>query len=117
MVMEPVTGFFQLLSDKTRLSILQLLWAKGELCVCEITGALEESQPKISRHLALLREGRIILDQRRGTWVHYRLHPDMPQWQRQILAECFAQPLMGAVLETHLARLGGAAADARHCAA
>lgn len=117
MVMEPVTGFFQLLSDKTRLSVLQLLWAKGELCVCEITGALEESQPKISRHLALLREGRLILDQRRGTWVHYRLHPDMPQWQRLILTECFAQPLMAMVLETHLARLGGPVDGARHCAA
>ena len=43
---------FKTLSDETRLSLVLLLREKGELCVCELTTTLRESQPKISRHLA-----------------------------------------------------------------
>lgn len=48
---------FKNLSDDTRLSLVLLLREKGELCVCELSETLRQSQPKISRHLALLREG------------------------------------------------------------
>ena len=47
---------FSLLSDRTRLRALMLIQAEGELCVCELTFALGESQPKVSRHLALMRQ-------------------------------------------------------------
>ena len=47
---------FKNLSDETRLSLVLLLREKGELCVCELVSILKETQPKISRHLALLRE-------------------------------------------------------------
>ena len=47
---------FALLSDPTRLRALMLIHAEGEACVCEMTCALEQSQPKISRHLAVMRE-------------------------------------------------------------
>ena len=47
--------FFKALSDLTRLRMLVLLSHEGELCVCELTHALDEIQPKISRHLAQLR--------------------------------------------------------------
>ncbi len=45
-------SLFQLLSDPTRLRCLLLMQVEGELCVCELTHALDLSQPKISRHLA-----------------------------------------------------------------
>jgi ArsR family transcriptional regulator, arsenate/arsenite/antimonite-responsive transcriptional repressor len=46
--------FFMALADKTRLRLLNLM-RDGEICVCFFTEVLEESQPKISRHLAYLR--------------------------------------------------------------
>lgn len=77
--------FFKCLSDPTRLDILKLVLQKENICVCEITEQLELSQPKISRHLALLRNLSILLDQRKGQWVYYRLNPDLPQWAHEIL--------------------------------
>ncbi|TCM65826.1 ArsR family transcriptional regulator [Acinetobacter calcoaceticus] len=79
------TDFFKCLSDSTRLDILKLILAKQNICVCEITEQLELSQPKISRHLALLRNFSILQDQRQGQWVYYRLNPNLPQWANEIL--------------------------------
>jgi ArsR family transcriptional regulator len=78
------------MADRTRLRILVLLASAGELCVCELTHALDEIQPKISRHLALLREPGIVLDRRRGQWIYYRLNPDLPGWARDLLAAAVA---------------------------
>jgi ArsR family transcriptional regulator len=76
---------FKLLSDPTRLRCAMLLHAEASLCVCELTEALELSQPKISRHLAMLREGGLVQDERRGQWVHYRLHPALSGWVFDVL--------------------------------
>lgn len=77
---------FKLLSDPTRLRCMLLLHAEVSLCVCELTSALELSQPKISRHLAMLREGGLVQDERRGQWVHYRLHASLSNWVFDVLA-------------------------------
>jgi ArsR family transcriptional regulator len=77
---------FRVLSDTTRLRALMLLQAHGELCVCELTHALDETQPKVSRHLAMLREAGMVLDRREGLWIHYRINPKLPAWAREILA-------------------------------
>ena len=79
------TDFFKCLSDPTRLDILKLVIAKQNVCVCEFTEQLELSQPKISRHLALLRNMSILLDQRQGQWVYYRLNPNLPEWANEVL--------------------------------
>lgn len=79
-------GLFSALSGDIRLRCLLLLQHFGELCVCDLTHALGESQPKISRHLGHLREAGLVQDRRQGLWVHYRLHPQLPDWVRQTLA-------------------------------
>jgi len=79
------TDFFKCLSDPTRLDILKIVLAKDNVCVCEITESLNLSQPKISRHLALLRNLSILLDQRKGQWVYYRLNPALPEWAIAVL--------------------------------
>ena len=79
--------FFKILSDLTRLRVLVLLSGEGELCVCELTHALDEIQPKISRHLALLREAELVLDRRQGQWVYYRLNPELPEWAQSVLTQ------------------------------
>ena len=73
-------SFTRTLADSTRLRILMLLLQEEELCVCHLTGILDMVQPKVSRHLAVLREKGILLDRRSGLWIHYRLHPDLPVW-------------------------------------
>lgn len=72
-----------------------LIHAEGEACVCEMTCALEQSQPKISRHLAVMREAGIVESRREGTWIHYRINPEFPAWAREVmeLAHQRIQPL------------------------
>jgi ArsR family transcriptional regulator len=64
-----------------------LLQEHGELCVCELIQALNRSQPHVSHHLAKLRKEGIIQDRRQGLWVHYRLHPDLPDWALGVMRE------------------------------
>ena len=81
---------FRMLADSTRQRILMLLQAHGELCVCELTHALDLSQPKISRHLAHLREAALLLAQRNGQWMYYRINPALPDWAQVILQQALA---------------------------
>jgi ArsR family transcriptional regulator len=73
-----------LLGDPTRRTMLALLAVEGEVCVCEFVAALDELQPSVSRHLALLREGGWITSRREGTWMHYRL-ARLPGWGHSLL--------------------------------
>ena len=79
---QPLTplSFCKLLADDTRLHSVLLIQAEQELCVCELTAALQETQPKISRHLAMLRKAGLLQDRRQGQWVYYRLSVDLPLW-------------------------------------
>ncbi len=76
---------YKCLSDDTRLRCVTLLQQEGKLCVCELTEALALSQPKISRHLAQLRQYGLLQDSREGQWVYYRINPDLPDWVSPIL--------------------------------
>ncbi|MDV7106060.1 metalloregulator ArsR/SmtB family transcription factor [Vibrio sp. TH_r3] len=77
--------FFKMLSDETRVRCLLLIAREQELCVCELTHALQESQPKVSRHLAQLRQSGILQDQRKGQWVYYRVADNLPGWLQKII--------------------------------
>jgi ArsR family transcriptional regulator len=70
--MNELTSIFKALSDETRLRIIKLL-EQGELCVCDITAALDMVQPKVSFHLNALKEAGLIRDRKQGRWIHYRL--------------------------------------------
>jgi ArsR family transcriptional regulator len=84
MTLEPET-LFRALADPTRLRTVLLLVAEDELCVCELTHALGLSQPKISRHLAALRESGLLEARRSGQWMYYRISPALPEWAENIL--------------------------------
>lgn len=71
--MYKLTSLFKVLSDETRLRILVLLYNK-ELCVCQLQGILEESQPKISKHLAKLRDMGFVNDERKEKFIYYYLN-------------------------------------------
>ena len=65
-------GLFRALADRTRLRVLNLIGGQ-ELCVCYFVEILGMSQPKISRHLAYLRNAGVVHARREGKWMHYRL--------------------------------------------
>lgn len=71
--MEKLLNTFKVLSDETRIRILNLLYNK-KLCVCELCGVLGESQPKISKHLAKLRDMGFVKDERQEQFIFYYLN-------------------------------------------
>src|ERR1700722_7114269 len=83
--MKKPTELFSLLSDETRLRCLVLLQKEEELCVCEISKIIGSIQPKISRHLALMRKSGLVSDERRGQWVYYSLNQSLPDWAKRII--------------------------------
>jgi len=68
-----VTTLFQLLSDETRLRILMLLFQQ-DLCVCELTQIMNESQPKISKHMAKLRTHKLVNANRNEQYIYYSIN-------------------------------------------
>jgi len=104
--MDP-TVFFKCMADQTRLTCLLLLQQEGELCVCELTEALQESQPKVSRHLAQLKKYHLLSDRRQGQWVFYRINHALPDWTQQIIAltnrsnQTFLQPSLNNLASMH----------------
>jgi ArsR family transcriptional regulator, arsenate/arsenite/antimonite-responsive transcriptional repressor len=70
---------FKALADPVRLRLLSLIASHegGEACVCDLTDAFELTGPTISHHLKVLRESGLIAGERRGTWIYYRVHPEV----------------------------------------
>lgn len=84
--MERVSAVFAALSDPIRLRALALMARDGELCVCEMTHALAISQPKVSKHLAVLRDSGLVRVRRDAQWMLYSIADDLPPWVRTIVA-------------------------------
>jgi ArsR family transcriptional regulator len=69
---------FKALGDETRLRMVALL-SFGELCVCHFEAALELTQSNTSRQLGILRMSGIVEARREGSWVYYRLSPQLDE--------------------------------------
>ena len=63
--LEHAARWFHALSDPTRLRIVERL-AEGEQCVCDLTGALEAGQSRLSFHLKTLKDAGLVTDRRQG---------------------------------------------------
>ncbi|MCM0613665.1 metalloregulator ArsR/SmtB family transcription factor [Marinobacter sediminum] len=87
---QPV-AVFKALGDPSRLAMVLLIRAQQELCVCELTTALDVAQPKVSRHLSTLRDAGLLEGERRGQWIYYQLHPQLPDWVIRVIDEA-AEP-------------------------
>lgn len=66
---------YKLLSDRNRLMILALL-KEADLCVCEIVGIMDMSQPNVSQHMRKLKQGGLVTETKKGQWVVYSLKID-----------------------------------------
>ena len=88
--MKSIAQFIKLFSDETRLRCITLILQNKNICVCELTHALELSQPKISRHLSTLRNSGLISDKRIGKWVYYSINSDLESEKLQLLKNIYS---------------------------
>jgi ArsR family transcriptional regulator len=74
---ERLVAAFKALADPTRIEILRLVRGqRGPVCVCDIVDRFDLSQPTISHHLKVLREGGLLRASKIGIWAFYELDPD-----------------------------------------
>ena len=68
---------FRALGDPARVKIVNLLATSSEpVCVCELVGPLELSQPTVSHHLKKLTEAGLLDREQRGKWAYFTLKRD-----------------------------------------
>ena len=79
------------IADPTRLAMLAALRAASEpVCICDFTAAFDLTQPTISHHMAKLHAARLVDSQKRGLWTYYRLNPELPSLDLQLLDSALA---------------------------
>jgi ArsR family transcriptional regulator len=70
------TALLRLLSDPTRVRLLALL-EREELTVAELSAVMRLAQPRVSTHLAKLKEAGLVRDRRAGVSAYYRVNTEL----------------------------------------
>src|SRR5215211_1267798 len=74
---DPEIQLLAALADPTRMEILRELAGSPEVCACDFTSCCDVSQPTVSHHLKVLRDAGVVTSERRGSWVFYRIAPNL----------------------------------------
>lgn len=77
--LDPDVRLLAALADPTRLAIVRQLASEAETCACDFTSCCDVRQPTVSHHLRVLRDAGVVIAERRGSWVFYRLAPDVAE--------------------------------------
>jgi ArsR family transcriptional regulator, arsenate/arsenite/antimonite-responsive transcriptional repressor len=64
------------LADPVRLRLLSLVASRTEICSCDLEGPLARSQPTISHHTKVLAEAGLLIGEKRGRWMWWRVDSD-----------------------------------------
>jgi ArsR family transcriptional regulator len=84
--MREVLDITKALADGNRLRVLMALTG-GELCVCQIVALLQLAPSTTSKHMAILRQARLVEGRKEGRWMYYRLpDQDAPKAVRDAVA-------------------------------
>ena len=67
---------FAALSDPVRLRLLSLVADGGEVCSCDLEIPLGKSQPTISHHTKALAEAGLLIGEKRGRWMMWKVVPE-----------------------------------------
>lgn len=90
MPMSDSDSLFRTLSDASRRAIFERLCREGELTVGSLTRGSKISQPAVSKHLGVLREGGLVEGRRAGRSTYYRALParlaPLDDWTGQMRA-------------------------------
>ena len=106
--MKQASALYRLLGDEARLRLLRVL-EQDRFNVKELTGILGLAQSGVSRHLGLLKEAELVVEERDGAYSYYRLAPSLrdhaqgPLWP--LLAAQFQSEANSAVLKADESRL------------
>jgi len=88
-IIEKSAEFFKILSDPTRLRIVQLLLENNSLCVNALTRRLEVTQSAISQHLRILRQIGLVKTERKANFVHYSINPKILEELKKSISNLF----------------------------
>src|SRR2546421_10561490 len=77
---------FAALADPVRLRCLSLIASSDECCSCHLEGPLGKSQPTISHHTKALAQAGLIVGEKRGRWMYWRVVPERLAAVRAALA-------------------------------
>lgn len=83
---QEVAGAFAALADPVRLRLLNMIATAGEVCSCDLTGPLGKSQPTVSHHTKTLADAGLIVGEKRGRWVWWRIVPERVEQLRGALS-------------------------------
>lgn len=64
---------FKVLSDETRLKIIEML-KQGTMCACKLLEEFEITQPTLSYHMKMLVDSELVFCEKEGIWNHYTLN-------------------------------------------
>jgi ArsR family transcriptional regulator len=67
---------FAALSDPVRLRLLSIIAGATEMCSCDLEAPLNRSQPTVSHHTKALAEAGLIVGEKRGRWMWWRVVPE-----------------------------------------
>ena len=88
----------KVLAVETRVRIVQLLKGRA-LCVNALASRLGVTQGAVSQHLRIMRDAGLVIDEKRGYFVHYRLNEDtLAAWREEI--DKLLDPTHGACTDT-----------------
>jgi len=82
-----IAQIFGALSDPARLRMLSLIAAEDEVCSCALEEPLGKSQPTISHHTRILAEAGLIIGEKRGRWVWWRVVPERLRQVAKVLSD------------------------------
>lgn len=102
--LDEMEKLFLALADRTRLRLLNLM-RDDEICVCYFSEVLSESQPKISRHLAYLRNAGVVSARREGKWMHYKIETPANSCASKLLQDTLECLRMEDVMQNDFERL------------
>jgi ArsR family transcriptional regulator len=77
---------FAALADPVRLRLLSMIAGADEVCSCDMQEPLGKSQPTVSHHTKTLAEAGLIVGEKRGRWVYWRIVPERLDALRRALA-------------------------------
>ncbi|MDH4146906.1 MAG: metalloregulator ArsR/SmtB family transcription factor [Acidimicrobiia bacterium] len=92
---ESLAALLKALADPVRLRLVSIVAAAagGEVCACDLPGALDRSQPTTSHHLSVLVRAGILEREQRGKWAWFRLRAE----RLAELAAALSAPAPGAL--------------------
>ena len=109
-----VARVLKVLSVESRVRIVQLLKGRA-LCVNALAARLDVTQGGVSQHLRIMRDAGLVIDEKRGYYVHYRLNEDtLAAWREEI--DKLLDPAVGAGTDTKGAQKCAAAVTRRKAA-